>query len=654
MAHESFESSDVARMMNDCFVCVKVDREERPDIDHVYMTAVMAMTGQGGWPLTVFLTPDRKPFFGGTYFPPYAKWGTPGLTDVIRSIHAAWVDNPDQMIQSGGKLAGILQAHSLKLQKGGPFEKDILSNGFEQFASLCDAQHGGFGTAPKFPSPHNLSFLLRYWKRSKEAAALAMVEKTLTHMAQGGIYDHLGGGFHRYATDQRWQVPHFEKMLYDQALLVKAYLEAYQISKNELYARTARETCDYVLRDMQYAEGGFYSAEDADSFDPYQPGQGPGRSDKDKKEGAFYLWRHEELERILGETDAGIFNFYFGITREGNVLTDPHGEFTQKNILAVAKTLEETAAHFKKSPQAIEDILAWCKQKLFKQRFARPRPFLDDKILADWNGLMISALAFAARVLGEPRYGIAAGKAAEFIMHRLLTKEGRLQHRYRDGEAAMPGTLSDYAFFVQGLLDLYEASFDLVYLQCAQRLSTTMIDLFGDESGGGFYLTAQDAEQLLFRPKEVYDGAIPSGNSVAALDLVRLYHITPAEDLRAKYEKLFAAFSAEVAQNPAAYAQMLSALDFAWGPSCEIVLAGEKDDPRMMAMTQKIYEYFIPNKVVIHRPASDSAAPVMDIAPFVRDQGAVTGKPTVYVCVGRTCRQPVRDVAQLQENLRDL
>lgn len=658
MAHESFESEEIARMMNDSFVCVKVDREERPDVDHIYMTAAMAMTGQGGWPLTVFLTPDRKPFWGGTYFPPYARGGAPGLMDVLRSIHSAWQNDPQQVIRSGENFTALIRANALKLKKGGTFDRDILSEGFTQFCALYDSQHGGFGTSPKFPSSHNLSFLLRYWKRAKNTDALPMVEGTLRHMAGGGIYDHLGGGFHRYATDQRWQVPHFEKMLYDQAMLVKTYLEAWQISKSELYAQVARGTCDYILRDMQHHAGGFYSAEDADSVEPEElTGNpvAPGHAhNQGRKEGAFYLWRYAEIERVLGENDAAIFNYHYGIERDGNALADPHGEFAGKNILAVVKTLTETSGRFEKTPREIETIVARCRQKLFECRRARPRPFLDDKILVDWNGLMISALALGSRILREPRYRTAARKAADFIIRRLMNKDGRLCHRYRDGQAAVPGTLGDYAFFIQGLLDLYEATFEPGYLQYARKLSDVMINLFWDNSSGGFYLTADDAEEILFRPKEVYDGAIPSGNSVAALNLVRLYHITLEKNLREKFEKLFEAFSAEVSHNPAAYGQMLMAVDFALGPSCEIVVAGDQKDPQFDVMLAKIHDYFIPNKVIIHRPPSSDAAPILAISPFIGKQTAVDGNPTVYVCVDHACRRPITDMTHLQESLSRL
>ncbi|MBI5150330.1 MAG: thioredoxin domain-containing protein [Candidatus Omnitrophica bacterium] len=643
MEEESFENEEVAKLINAYFVPIKVDREERPDIDQVYMPAVMAISGQGGWPLTAFLTPDQKPFWGGTYFPPYAKWGAPGLVDVLTSIHEAWQNNPSRLVQSSLTLTAMLQVRTPQKEQQEVAVESILSKGFEQFSAMYDPSFGGFGTAPKFPSSHNLSFLLRYAKRVPDKMALTMATHTLKQMANGGIYDHLGGGFHRYSTDQVWQTPHFEKMLYDQAMLIKTYAEAYQVTHEAGYAKVVRETCDYVLRDMQHPRGGFYSAEDADSLDPgkEKPSAKSGKEHK-KREGAFYLWRYEEIVRLLGREDAEILNYYFGVQSNGNVQNDVHGEFTGKNIFYAARTLEETAQHFQKTPEEVEKVLQRGRRKLGEHRRKRPRPFLDDKILTHWNGLMISSLALASQALGEPKYRTAAPKAADFILQHLQDSDGRLRHRYRDGQSAVMGTLDDYAFFIHGLIDLYEATFDAVYLRQARELAEQMIRLFWDHSEGGFYLTAEDAETLLFRSKEVYDGAIPSGNSLAALDLVRFYHITLDESLREKFEKLLEIFSSEISRNPAAHAQMLIALDFMAGNPREIVIAGKQGDPRISALLSGIHGAFIPNKVVIFNPFPEDNTAIREVAPFIENQVSLQGDPTVYVCENHVCQRPVR------------
>ncbi|MBZ0166543.1 MAG: thioredoxin domain-containing protein, partial [Candidatus Omnitrophica bacterium] len=459
MEGESFENEVIAKYLNEHFVAIKVDREERPDVDQIYMSAVQTMTGHGGWPLSVFLSPDRKPFFGGTYFPPYAKWGSPGFMDVLVSIDQGWRNDRDKLIKSGEALTGML-AQSLPGQSGvEELSPDIFQQAFSEFQRTYDNVHGGFGNAPKFPTSHNLSFLLRYWHRARNEAALTMVTQTLRQMADGGMYDHLGGGFHRYSTDREWQIPHFEKMLYDQAILARTYLEAYQITKDPFYARIARETFGYCLRDLRDANGAFHSAEDADSLDPYEfTGMSPDPNQKfEKKEGAFFLWTKEQLERVLPGRDAEIFSYYYGVQADGNAKSDPHGEFGGRNVLAAARSIDACAGKFQIKPDEVTESLERSKAILFLLREDRPRPHLDDKVLVDWNGLLISSLAIGSRVLHEPAYLDAAEEAARFIMHNMI-KDGRLLHRYRDGEAAIPGMLDDYAFFTNGLIDLYEAT----------------------------------------------------------------------------------------------------------------------------------------------------------------------------------------------------
>jgi len=652
MEHESFEDESVARMMNEYFVSIKVDREERSEIDQIYMSAVTALTGQGGWPLTVFLAPDRKPFWGGTYFPPEARFGMPGFKDVLRSVNEAWHEKKEEILHSSQRLTQMLQGATQQAASGMSLDTKILEGAYQQFLNSFDDQYGGFGTQPKFPSGHNLSFLLRYWKRTQEPQALEMVEETLTAMHRGGICDHLGGGFHRYATDQRWQIPHFEKMLYDQAIVARAYLEAFQATGKALYAQAAREIFEYVLRDMRDAQGGFFSAEDADSFDPQEFSKKESGRPLSKKEGAFYLWRSHETIEILGPEDGRIFNYQFGVEEEGNAHSDPHGEFAGKNILYLQKTSPQVASHFQKSPEEIDQIIRRSKEKLFKIREGRPRPHLDDKILVDWNGLMISSLAFGSRVLEEPRYARAAAEAAEFILKYLRKPDGRLLHRFREKEAAILGTLSDYAFLIHGLLDLYEATFNEEFLKEALQLANPMIDLFGDDPRGGFFFTASDAEELFLRQKEIYDGAIPSSNSVAALDLIRLARITLDQKWEEKAENLFGAFSLEISQRPGAYGQMLIALDFFLGPSREIILAGSRGDPQLARMVKSIYSKFLPNKVVILRSPDEEINALVLLIPSLEPQKPIGGKLTVYVCENHVCQLPVFELEKLDKMLQ--
>jgi len=649
MERESFENSEIAKVLNENFIAIKVDREERPDIDHAYMSVVTAITGSGGWPLSAFLTPEKEPFYGGTYFPPEPRWGSPGFKRLLLTIADTWKNRREEILQSGKSITAMLKEQSSRAAtKGITLGVETLSAAFRQFSQNFDGQYGGFGTQPKFPSSHNFSFLLRYHKKTKEAKALLMVEQSLSSMAKGGMCDHLGGGFHRYSTDRKWHVPHFEKMLYDQAVLSRTYLEAYQLTKNEDNARVAREVFDYVLRDMTSPEGGFFSAEDADSIPPEESGL----KEAEKKEGAFFIWGKKDIESIVGPGDAEIFNFVYGVEDNGNAELDPHGEFVGKNILYLAHTKEEAAAHFKKPVNEIEKTIKRAKEKLFAARRERPKPHLDDKVLVDWNGLMIGSLAFGSRVLNEPRYLDAAEKAAGFILNHLMQKGGRLLHRYRDGEAAIPATITDYAFFIEGLLDLYEATFKNDYLKEAKRLGSEMIRLFWDDKNGGFFITANDVEEILFHQKEIYDGAIPSGNSIAALDLIRLGRLTLVEEFEKKAQALFEAFAGEIARYPAGYTQMLMALDFAMGPSKEIVIAGEKENPLTQAMIRAVWNRFTPNKVVAFRPSSEKEAKgIIALAPFLEEQAPLDGKTTAYVCENHVCRLPVNEVKKLEELL---
>jgi hypothetical protein len=529
MERESFENEQLAAILNRWFVPVKVDREERPDVDRIYMTFVQASTGSGGWPMSVFLTPELKPFYGGTYFPPDNRYGRPGFGAILERIAEAWRNERARIVQSSGAvIAQLSQYVNASGPAAGAPDKAVLDSAFQHFRRMFDAAHGGFGSAPKFPRPVVFNFLLRYYARSHRQEALDMTLETLRAMANGGMHDQLGGGFHRYSVDERWFVPHFEKMLYDQAQLAISYLEAFQITHDPFYAKIARSTLDYVLRDMTHPEGGFYSAEDADSvIDPANP--------KEKGEGAFYIWSAEELK------DYPRFASIYGVEEHGNVPDDPHGEFTGKNILYLREPLD----------QATETELQSAKMALLAIRSKRVRPHLDDKILTAWNGLMISAFAKAAQVLvhsghDEPRYLEAAQRATKFILTRMYdAASGVLMRRYRDGEAAIAGFLDDYAFFIGALLDLYEADFDPAHIETAMALMDKMRELFEDQAEGAFFSTAAGDSSLVMRMKDDYDGAEPSGNAVALLDLLRLAHFTDRADYREAADRTLQALGAE-------------------------------------------------------------------------------------------------------------
>jgi uncharacterized protein YyaL (SSP411 family) len=610
--------------MNEHFVSIKVDREQRPDVDAVYMNAVQMMTGSGGWPLSVFLTPEGKPFYGGTYFPPTDMYGRPGFDKILLGIAAAWKEKRADLVESAGKISGALVGLS---EEGSQqvLTADMLKKAFGYYQGTFDNAHGGFGRAPKFPQPSNLSMLLGYWRRSGDEKALEMVERTLAAMAKGGIYDHLGGGFHRYSTDARWLVPHFEKMLYDQALLSRSYIQAYQATGKEDYGNVVREIFDYVLRDMTDAKGGFYSAEDADS---------------EGKEGLFYVWGPDEIERVLGKEEARVFNEYYGVTEKGNFEDD-------KSILNVTGSLESLAKHFKKDQAEIEKDLAEARDRLLEHRGKRIRPGRDDKIIAGWNGLMISSMAYGGAVLGEQKYVTAAEKAADFVLST-LRKNGRLMRYYRDGQVTGRGFLDDYSFLMLGLLDLYEATFDARWLAEAKKLAGQMTELFGDESGGLFFLSGKDAEKLIVRNRPSYDGAVPSGNSVAALALLRLGQLTMDLQVSDRGEQVLKGFSSQLSQSPASLTAALIALDFWLGPTQEIVVAGDaaKDDTE--EMLKVIRGKFMPNAVVLFHATGKAGLAIEREVPFVAMQVAIEGKTTAYVCENYVCKKPVNSVAELK------
>jgi uncharacterized protein YyaL (SSP411 family) len=625
MEHESFEDEEVAKLLNETFVCIKVDREERPDVDSIYMMVCQMMTGRGGWPLTVLMTPDRVPFFAGTYYP------KPAMMAMIPQVQNAWSSDRASITQHADQLRETLQGISFgAAQDSVTLGAEQLQSAYDQLAGRYDRTTGGFGEAPKFPTPHNLLFLLRHWKRTGDSHALQMVENTLENMRRGGIYDHVGYGFHRYSTDDRWLVPHFEKMLYDQAMLMMAYTEAYQATGNKSYMETAREIAAYVLRDMTDGGGGFYSAEDADS---------------EGEEGKFYVWTIDELREVLGE-DAAFVIETFGVRQEGNWMEEASGHRSGTNILHLEKPLAEVAGVRGESEESVRDRWDAARRRLFAKREGRVHPHKDDKILTDWNGLMIAALAQASRVFDEPEYAASAAEAARFVMNSMKSPDGGLYHRFRDGEPAITSMVDDYSFFVWGLLELYETTFDTQYLESALHYNDYLIEHFWDDQAGGFYFTSDLGEKLIVRSKDVYDGAIPSGNSVSMLNLLRLSGITARTHYADLANELGGTFHEQIGRGASAFTMMMSAVDYAAGPSYEIVVAGHlgRDDSRRML--REINNRYIPNKVVLFRP-EDDPSPLADLAPYTEAQSALGGTATAYVCKNFACELPTSDVEEM-------
>ncbi|WP_021166782.1 hypothetical protein SOV_09850 [Sporomusa ovata DSM 2662] len=629
MERESFEDLEVAALLNNYFVAVKVDREERPDVDHIYMAVCQAVTGQGGWPLTIVMTPEKKPFFAGTYLPKHAMWGRPGLLEVLSMLKEQWDQNRDKIEEIGEKLSQSLRPQTVKPEKKGQLSQATLEKAFSQLLHDFDPAYGGFGAAPKFPTPHNLLFLLRYWRRSEDKKAIAMVVKTLDAMSRGGIYDQLGFGFARYSTDNKWLAPHFEKMLYDNALLCYAYVEAYQCTADPDFARVAEEIITYVLRDMTNVGGGFYSAEDADS---------------EGVEGKFYVWSHQEILAILGPELGELFADVYDVT--------PVGNFEGENIINLINyDLYDYAAKNNLDINALESQMAAAREKLYQVREQRIHPFKDDKILTAWNGLMVAALAKAARVLQREDYTQAAEQAVEFIFNKLTAADGkRLLARYRDGDAAYKGYVDDYAFLLWGLLEVYETTFNPKYLRQAIHISMDLKELFWDNWDGGFYFTGHDSEELLLRPKEIYDGAMPSGNSVAALALLKLARLTDNNEYNAMVEAMFTCFSAEVTHYPRAYTFFLLALDYYLSAPSHIVIAGDKEDTEVQAMLALARQRFMPETTVIYNDP-EYQTDNSELIPVAAGQVAVGGRATGYICENFACQRPVQTLEEFKQYL---
>ncbi len=616
MEHESFEDDSVAKLLNDGFISIKVDREELPEIDHVYMTVCQAMTGGGGWPLTIVMTPAKEPFFAGTYFPKDKRGGRSGLFQILPMITDAWTSKRQDIMTSVGQVKNYLDQLNSK-PAGNNFSTELINKAYDQFRNGFDEEYGGFFQAPKFPSPHNLIFLMRYHHSFDNKIALEMATKTLKQMRLGGIYDHIGFGFHRYSTDRHWLVPHFEKMLYDQAMIAMAYTEAYHITGEDIFAQTANEIFTYVLRDMTASEGGFFSAEDADS---------------EGEEGKFYVWNEQEIKEVLGENYGKEFNDIFSITTPGNYKDESSGKQTRLNI-----------PHLNNYNSNGNNDLDSAREKLFNIREKRIHPLKDDKILTDWNGLMIAALAKAAIVLNEPGYLDAAEKAAKFVLHS-ISKGERLLKRYRNGVAALDAHLDDYAFMAWGLLELYEATFSTKYLSQALDLMNIMVEDFWDDKNGGFFLGSDQSEKLIVRSKTAYDGAIPSGNSVAVMNMVKLTRITGNTKWAELAEKTMRAFSEDVNRTPTGYTLMLTGFMFDTQNSKEIVIVGDSRNRNTIKFLHTIRTSYAPHKVLLFKDTSVSENRLEQLANWTSTQNSINGKPTAYVCKNFACNQPTSDI----------
>jgi hypothetical protein len=618
MERESFEDEETAALMNEHFVNVKVDMEERPDIDKIYMSYVQMTTGSGGWPMNVFLTPDKRPFFGGTYFPPDNRYNMPGFRRVLASIADVWATRRDELLFSANEVIGEMRRLAIAEMTGEALEADHLENAFQYFVRYFDARNGGFGGAPKFPPAMSLEFLLRYFKRTGNVNALEMVSHTCLKMAHGGIYDQLGGGFHRYAVDSVWLVPHFEKMLYDNAQLASVYLHLFQATKDEFHKRIAVEILDYTTREMMHPEGGFFSAQDADS---------------EGVEGKFFVWTPEEIAAVIGADDARAFCHYYDVSEEGN--------FEEKNILNVRHTLAETAAALGTDVAGLTAALERGRRALFAEREKRVKPFRDEKILTAWNGLMLSAFAEAAAILGREDYLTVARRNADFLLGELM-KDGRLLRSWKDGTAKLDAYLEDHANLGCGLLDLFQVCGEARYLEASRALADVLITAFWDGADGGFYFTADDHEELIVRTKDYFDNATPSGNSAAAELLLRLSAITGDERYERFAVTVLRLVSAQIKRYPSGFGRALAALEFHLGRRREIVLVGDSAELRAA-----VWQEFLPVKVVVPVGGADPA----DSLPLVQGKTLVDGKPAAYVCEDFACRRPVTGVPELLDEI---
>ena len=640
MEHESFENPAIADVLSRHFVSIKVDREERPDVDRVYMTFVQATTGSGGWPMSVWLTPRLEPFYGGTYFPPEARWGRPGFVEILEEIARVWREEQGKVEQSASAIIGRLQ--SMRSNGAGTVpDISVLDRTVGEFASSFDSRRGGFGGAPKFPRPSELLFLLREHARTGATAPRDMVLVTLRAMALGGMRDHLGGGFHRYSVDADWRVPHFEKMLYDQAQLVLAYAEAAQVTGDRFYAEVAIDTLDYVRRDLTSPGGGFFSAEDADSVPPEHAHE----KHPHKVEGAFYVWRDDEIQQILGD-NAAVFRARYGILPNGNAPADPQGEFTHKNLLYTARSIEDVASITGRSLDGVTDALQTARGLLMTRRAARPRPHLDDKVLTAWNGLMIAAFARAARTLvGAAGYLQDAQRAARFVHDRLWQPStGTLLRRYRDGSAGVDAYAEDYAYLVFGLLELFQADGDPTWLEWAMTLQTRQDELFWDANDGGWFSTTGKDESVLLRLKEDYDGAEPAASSVSVMNLLTLSHLV--ESFSEKIEPTLGIFSSRVSQSGRVVPMLLAALSAYHTGTPQLVIVGDPAAQDTNSLYEVVRHRYRPTTIVVP-VVPQSLDKTAALLPWIAGMKMVDGRATAYLCRDFTCESPTTEAGEL-------
>ena len=646
MEREVFENEKIASLMNEYFINIKVDREEHPEIDRIYMKALTGISGSGGWPMSMFLTPDLKPFYGATYIPPTSWQGNLGFPELIKEIHNQWLLVPEKFYDSGKKVFDFIKGNIY--QKTGELSLDetVLTNAFNKIEDNFDRVHKGFGNAPKFPRPMLFNFLFRYYRRFGEEKSKFMALDTLKEIANGGIRDHIGGGFHRYATDVNWRIPHFEKMLYDQAQLSNSYLDAFQITHEDFYSSIAIDTLNFTISEMTSSEGGFYSAIDAESAVDFS-------NSNLKKEGAYYLWGKSEIDKNLTKEESDIFCYIYGIKEHGNInnSTSIHADFNDENIVYQLHSIEETLNHFDLSKKRVKDLVTSCKSKLLLKRREHPYPHVDDKILTSWNGLMISAFANAYKIIRDERYLIAAERSADFILNKLFDQKNNiLFRRYRDGEAKFEGVLEDYAFFICGLIDLYESTFSYKWIKFAIELTAIQINLFYDDINHGFFDTSRDNETILIKTKEWVDNAEPSGNSVAILNLLRLAQMTDNRKWEEIAGKSLTYFSKIINQYPDAMVCMLGAIDFSITKPKQIIVAGSLQDPLTLEILELINHYYIPNKIVLLVDNSDKKNNE-SFFPYAIDYNKKDNKTTVYICEDYRCNLPISDKNEIEEIL---
>lgn len=636
MEEESFEDEEVGRLLNKDFVAIKVDREERPDIDGLYMQVAQMMTGRGGWPLTIVMTPDKEPFFAATYIPKESHHSRLGMVDLLPKLAEIYESDNEKVESTIAKVKTRLNQMQQGVSSDIP-EISVVDATTGELSSRFDEKHGGFGGAPKFPSAQNLMLLLRSWKDSGDEWQLHMVKKTLQRMRKGGIYDQIGFGFHRYSTDKEWLLPHFEKMLYDQAMLVYALVETYQATKDRYYADTAAETIEYVLREMTSEEGGFFSAQDADS---------------EGEEGKYYVWTVDEVESILSKQEFEVAIKVYGIQEKGNFLDEATRKKTGKNILYINKEAKEVAKELGIDRREIQEIIQSVDAKLLRRRKERVAPLTDDKVLVDWNGLMIAAMAKAGRVLDNSKYVEAAKEAADFILGEMRTAEGGLFHRYRQSEASISAFSTDYAFLVWGLIELYESTFDPNYLSISKQLLTFLEQHFWDEDDGGFYLSADFTEELMVKQKPAFDGSLPSANSVASYAFLRLARLLGDYELENVAEQILAAFGKQIEMRPTSHTMMLVALQYLQGTSREVVLVGARNSEDLQAMVNEVQQEFLPSVSVLVKDDASVSEELASIAPFTKHFDSVDKQATAHVCINQICKLPTTQIDEILSSLK--